>query len=125
MDLSIPTPPPLIPCTQPPTNTYALLLPIPALFHPPTLALLRSYYASFGRLSTWAPVRAMGRVIVVWTRDEDAAMAKREGDRVEVEVHTEQANGEYFDKARKWVVFFFRAVRSGRAVRWLTFDRSA
>jgi hypothetical protein len=45
----------------------------------------------------------MGRVIVVWTRDEDAAMAKREGDRVEVEVHTEAANGEYFDKARKWV----------------------
>jgi calcipressin-2 len=94
MSIEIPPPPPLIssPSHPIPTNTYALLLPHPALFHPPTLTLLRTFYSSFGSIRTWAPVRGLGRVIVVWEKDEDGGKAKLEGDRVEVEVVTEEGS---------------------------------
>ncbi|KAL7410168.1 Calcipressin-domain-containing protein [Mrakia frigida] len=80
--ISLPTPP-LLPAPER-TNTLALLLPHPFLFHPPILALLRSHYETFGTIHTWAPIRAFGRVIVVFDDEEGAMRAKREGDRLEI-----------------------------------------
>ncbi|CED85127.1 Calcineurin-mediated signaling pathway inhibitor DSCR1 [Phaffia rhodozyma] len=66
------------------TNTLALLLPHPFLFHPSILDLFRKYYGSFGKIHTWAPIKAFGRVLIVFYEEEDAMRAKREGDRLEV-----------------------------------------
>lgn len=85
--IDLPSPPPLDPpssASAEPTNTLALLLPHPFLFHPPILALLRTHYASFGSIHTFAPIRAFGRVIIVYADDESAMRAKREGDHLEI-----------------------------------------
>lgn len=84
---SSPPPPPLSPSTRTPptpTNTLALLLPHPFLFDPSILALLRDHFASFGDLHTFAPIRAFGRAILVYWKEEDAMRAKREGDRLQI-----------------------------------------
>ncbi|WVR08482.1 hypothetical protein IAU60_005537 [Kwoniella sp. DSM 27419] len=77
--IDIPPPPELDP-PQEPTNTLALLLPHQALFAPPVLQLLRDHYSSYGEIAHWAPVRAFGRAIVVFVREDDAERAKKEGD---------------------------------------------
>ncbi|WVQ86024.1 hypothetical protein IAT38_008192 [Cryptococcus sp. DSM 104549] len=70
----------------PQTNTLALLLPHPTLFAPPILTLLRQHYEHYGPIAHWAPVRGFGRAIVVYEREEDAEMAKREGDWLRLDV---------------------------------------
>lgn len=97
--IALPSPPPLIPDLPPPpapslpgssTNTLALLLPHRSLFAPRILALLRSHYEQYGAIAHWAPVRALGRVIVVWEEVEGAQEAKREGDWVRLDVQLDE-----------------------------------
>lgn len=83
------------------TNTYALLLPTHTFFSPEPLAHLRSFYASFGPLVVWAPIKAMGRVIVVWDNVEDGKVARKVAGRWEIEskgleegTHVEERDGE-------------------------------
>lgn len=68
------------------TNTLALLLPHLSLFQPPSLRLLKEHYSSFGEIVHWAPVRGFGRVIIVYRTEEEAGYAKREGDRLYLDV---------------------------------------
>jgi calcipressin-2 len=68
------------------TNTLALLLPHLALFEGPQLRLLKEHYSQFGQIVHWAPVRGFGRVIIVYATDEEAGTAKREGDRLFLDV---------------------------------------
>ncbi|ORY35844.1 Calcipressin-domain-containing protein [Naematelia encephala] len=88
--ISIPSPPSLIdtkPESEPePTNSYALLLPHPALFSPPILTLLRDYYEQYGKIAHWAPVRGFGRAIIVWEQVEGARRAKQGGDWLKLDV---------------------------------------
>jgi hypothetical protein len=80
------SPPPLLPDTPDEiTNTLALLLPSQQLFEPAILSVLRNHYEGYGRLAHWAPVRGFGRVILVYDEEEDAARAKREGDRLKLD----------------------------------------
>ena len=88
------------------TNTLALVLPHLALFEPPSLRLLREHYGSFGEIAHWAPVKGFGRVIIVYQREVDAATAKREGDRLflDVDLGEEEARtggGEAFKHKRR------------------------
>ena len=64
------------------TNTLALVLPHPFLFSPPLQSLLRDHYETYGEIRAWAPIRAFGRVMVVYTTFAAAERAKREGDRL-------------------------------------------
>lgn len=64
------------------TNTLALLLPHPFLFSPPLQSLLRDHYETYGPIRAWAPIRAFGRVMVVYQTYEAAGRAKKEGDRL-------------------------------------------
>jgi len=68
------------------TNTLALLLPHLALFEGPQLRLLKEHYSQFGNIVHWAPVKGFGRVIIVYATDEEAAVAKKEGDRLFLDV---------------------------------------
>jgi hypothetical protein len=68
------------------TNTLALLLPHLALFEGPQLRLLKEHYSQFGNIVHWAPVKGFGRVIIVYATDEEAALAKKEGDRLFLDV---------------------------------------
>ncbi|WRT70556.1 uncharacterized protein IL334_007554 [Kwoniella shivajii] len=77
--IDIPPPPALDP-THEPTNTLALLLPHQALFSPPILQLLKDHYGLFGEIIHWAPVKAFGRVLIVFASEEDAENTKKEGD---------------------------------------------
>lgn len=81
-------PPSLLPDLPPEerTNTAALLLPHQALFAPPILDILRAHYESFGPIAHWAPIRAFGRVIIVWQEVEGCEWAKREGDFLKLDV---------------------------------------
>ena len=77
---------PPIPSLDPePTNTYALLLPHLSLFGPDILHLLRRFYEKFGPIRHWAPVKAFGRVIIVWDEVDDASQAKKQGDWLELD----------------------------------------
>lgn len=68
------------------TNTLALLLPHLALFEGPQLRLLKEHYSQFGNIVHWAPVKGFGRVIIVYATDDEAGIAKREGDRLFLDV---------------------------------------
>lgn len=90
--ISLPSPPPLDAAVQAPfdTNTLALLLPHAALFAPEALRLLREAFEGYGTLAHWAPVRALGRVIIVYRDDEAAELAKKEGDGLSLHVDLEE-----------------------------------
>lgn len=108
---SIPPVPPLSPSPGPDggtksperererTNTLALLLPHLSLFQPPSLRLLKEHYSSFGQIVHWAPVKGFGRVIIVYSTDEEAAYAKKEGDRLflDVDLGEEEERKRYKD----------------------------
>lgn len=81
------------------TNTLALLLPHLSLFQPPSLRLLKEHYSSFGHIVHWAPVKGFGRVIIVYSTDEEAAHAKKEGDRLflDVDLGEEEERKRYKD----------------------------
>jgi len=80
------TAPSLISEDQEPTNTLALLLPHLALFEGPQLRLLKEHYSQFGNIVHWAPVKGFGRVIIVYATDDEAALAKKKGDRLFLDV---------------------------------------
>jgi hypothetical protein len=63
--------------THEPTNTYALLVPHSSLFSVDILELLYAFYGRFGTILHWAPVKGLGRVIIVWDR-VDAGRSARE-----------------------------------------------
>lgn len=70
-----PSTPPLSP-PQSPTNTLILAPLTPAFFHASVLTPLREHFALHGELHTWAPVRVLSRVIIVF-REEEAAESAR------------------------------------------------
>lgn len=90
--LSLPRVPTLEHDTDPETNTLAILLPHQAFFAPAALQILKDAFSAYGTLAHWAPVRAMGRVIAVYTRDEDAAAARREADGLKLDVALEDVD---------------------------------
>ncbi|BEI85576.1 hypothetical protein CcaverHIS002_0509770 [Cutaneotrichosporon cavernicola] len=79
-------PPALAHDPEPETNTLAILLPHQAFFAPASLQILRDAFGAYGTLAHWAPVRAMGRIIAVYTDDGDAAAAKRGADGLKLDV---------------------------------------
>lgn len=86
------------------SNTLALLLPSQSLFAHPILAILKDFYASYGTLAHWAPVKGFGRVILVYEDEADAVRAKKEGDRLKLDVKVpedEIAREGYFKRRRK------------------------
>jgi hypothetical protein len=65
--------------TYEPTNTYALLMPHASLFASDILELLYGFYGRFGTIVHWAPVRGLGRVIIVWNTDVAGRLARQCG----------------------------------------------
>ncbi|KAF8528147.1 Calcipressin [Hysterangium stoloniferum] len=59
-----------------PTNTLILASLPPSFFHPSILNILRGYFAEFGDLHTFAPLRAFGRAIIVYYENDAAEEGK-------------------------------------------------
>ncbi|KAJ6546823.1 Calcipressin-domain-containing protein [Mycena capillaripes] len=58
------------------TNTLAVTSIPKAFFQPLLLNVLRAHFASYGHINRWVPLPGFGRIIVVYTREDDAETAK-------------------------------------------------
>ncbi|KAI0062072.1 Calcipressin [Artomyces pyxidatus] len=87
------TPPeePSSPSSPTRTNTLVLTsLPEP-YFHPIVMSALRDHFETYGEVHTWAPIRAFGRVILVYRSEEDAEEAKLHCDGIVIDATSETA----------------------------------
>ena len=79
MNLISTTPSP--PCSQK-TNTI-VVAPLPkSFFHPLVLDAIRHHFATYGDINRWVPLTGFGRIIIVYTSEDDAERAKVECDPV-------------------------------------------
>lgn len=109
--ISLPPTPTLIPdaaAREFATNSLALILPHPSLFLPEALALLRRHFERFGGLTHFAPIRAMGRVILVFDSVDNARKVKEADDFLKLDVDASPNpvegtadSGGYFDRSKK------------------------
>lgn len=109
--ISLPPTPTLIPDAATrdfSTNSLALILPHPSLFLPEALALLRRHFERYGGLTHFAPIRAMGRVILVYDNVENARKIKEADDFLKLDVEASPNpvegtadSGGYFDRTKK------------------------
>ncbi|KAJ7042052.1 Calcipressin [Mycena alexandri] len=58
------------------TNTLAVTSLPKDFFQPLILDVLRKHFASYGHINRWVPLPGFGRIIVVYTREDDAEAAK-------------------------------------------------
>jgi hypothetical protein len=74
----IPNAMPPSPPSSPPHTTNTLIVPsLPqSFFDPLVLQALRDLFASYGQLHSWAPLRGLGRIILVYWDDRHAEDAK-------------------------------------------------
>ncbi|KAL5490648.1 hypothetical protein ACEPAI_5482 [Sanghuangporus weigelae] len=87
LSISVPTTPPLSNGGSVTTRTNSLVvahLP-PTFFHPSVLEALRSYFAVYGEIYAWAPIRSFARVILVYYSEDDAENAKLGSDGLRIE----------------------------------------
>ncbi|KAI0823881.1 Calcipressin [Trametes gibbosa] len=62
------------------TNTLVITR-VPAQFFVPLIQeALRSHFLTYGPLYTWAPIKGLARIIIVYYSEEDAEMAKESND---------------------------------------------
>ena len=76
--IALPTTPPLTATNATPIRTNSLVIAnLPnTFFHPDVLEALRSYFASFGELYAWAPIKSFSRIVLVFYDEDEAENAK-------------------------------------------------
>ncbi|KAI0628789.1 Calcipressin-domain-containing protein [Trametes polyzona] len=62
------------------TNTLVITRVPPRFFEPLFQEALRSHFATYGPLHTWAPIKGFARIIMVYYSEEDAEIAKESND---------------------------------------------
>lgn len=74
----IPNAMPPSPPSSPPPITNTLIVPslAPSFFDPLVLQALRDLFGSYGQLHSWAPLRGLGRIILVYWDERHAEDAK-------------------------------------------------
>ncbi|KAG9098686.1 carbohydrate-binding module 1 protein [Ceratobasidium sp. 370] len=74
----IPSAMPPSPPSSPPHLTNTLIVPNlpPSFFDPLVLQALRDLFTSYGQLHSWAPLRGLGRIILVYWNERHAEDAK-------------------------------------------------
>ncbi|KAJ7700856.1 Calcipressin [Mycena rosella] len=58
------------------TNTLAVTSIPKEFFQPLLLDVLRNHFATYGQINRWVPLPGFGRIIIVYTREDDAETAK-------------------------------------------------
>ena len=78
LSISLPATPPLTVSSAAPSRTNSLVIAsLPStFFQPEVLDAMKAYFASFGELYAWAPIKSFSRIIVVFYEDADAENAK-------------------------------------------------
>ncbi|KAJ6544092.1 Calcipressin [Mycena capillaripes] len=67
------------------TNTLAVTSIPKEFFQPLPLDVLRTHFATYGHINRWVPLPGFGRIIVVYTREDDAETAKMHCDPIVLE----------------------------------------
>lgn len=67
------------------TNTIVITSLPMSFFEPVVLEALRTHFASYGDVHTWAPLKAFARIFVIYYDEEAAEMAKETCDNLRVE----------------------------------------
>ncbi|KAJ7126626.1 Calcipressin [Mycena crocata] len=67
------------------TNTLAVTSIPKEFFQPLLLDVLQNHFAFFGHINRWVPLPGFGRIIVVYTREDDAESAKVSSDPIVLE----------------------------------------
>ncbi|EIW60953.1 Calcipressin [Trametes versicolor FP-101664 SS1] len=62
------------------TNTLVITRVPPRFFEPLIQGALRSHFEAYGPLHTWAPIKGLARIFLVYYSDEDAEIAKESND---------------------------------------------
>lgn len=62
------------------TNSLAVTSLPKTFFHPVVLTVLKSHFQSYGEINQWVPLPGFGRIIIVYTEEEHAELAKTECD---------------------------------------------
>ena len=62
------------------TNTLVITRLPPHFFEHIVQQALKSHFSTYGPLHTWAPIKGLARVIMVYFSEEDAEMAKESND---------------------------------------------
>ncbi|KAK0185994.1 Calcipressin, partial [Armillaria mellea] len=62
------------------TNSLAVTSLPKTFFHPVVLTVLKSHFESYGEINQWVPLPGFGRIIVVYTEEDHAELAKTECD---------------------------------------------
>lgn len=79
-----PTSPPSLTMSSPTspqrTNTLVITRVPPRFFEPLIQQALRSHFSTYGPLHTWAPIKGLARIIMVYYSEEDAEIAKESND---------------------------------------------
>ncbi|KAJ7144940.1 Calcipressin [Mycena crocata] len=84
--ISLPTPAsPTSPNDIQRTNTLAVTSLPKEFFQPLLLDVLRKHFATFGQINRWVPLPGFGRIIVVYTLEDDAETAKIHSDPIVLE----------------------------------------
>ncbi|KAJ7491084.1 Calcipressin [Mycena latifolia] len=58
------------------TNTLAVTSIPKDFFQPLLLGVLQNHFATYGQINRWVPLPGFGRIIIVYTREDDAETAK-------------------------------------------------
>ncbi|KAJ7118952.1 Calcipressin [Mycena epipterygia] len=58
------------------TNTLAVTSLPKEFFQPLLLDVLQNHFATYGQINRWVPLPGFGRIIIVYTREDDAETAK-------------------------------------------------
>ncbi|TBU41355.1 Calcipressin [Dichomitus squalens] len=79
-----PTSPPSLTMSSPAspqrTNTLVITRLPPHFFEPLIQQAFKSHFSTYGPLHTWAPIKGLARVIMVYYSEDDAEMAKESND---------------------------------------------
>ncbi|KAJ7031090.1 Calcipressin [Mycena alexandri] len=67
------------------TNTLAVTSLPKEFFQPLLLDVLRDHFTTFGHINRWVPLPGFGRIIIVYTREDDAETAKIHSDPIVLE----------------------------------------
>lgn len=90
------------------TNTVAVTSLPKSYFDPLILDVLRNHFATYGEINQWVPLPGFSRIIIVYTLDEQAELAKQHCDTITLEATTDRYDDDGLNPGSTLTFFLFR-----------------